>query len=253
MLNKLPHTLFVLITLVLIMVTAFLPVISQDPTYHDFANGRTIFNTPHFWNIISNVPISIIGLLGLIRLYKYSKNLEPALIKYWTWFFAGVFLVGFGSAYYHQDPTNKTLVWDRIPIGIAIVSLLSVFLHERVSPYLARITQLPLVALAISSVFFWIYTEIYGVGDLRFYILVQFGTIILIASLMLLFPKHQQSSSYLFYAFLSYLLAKFFEYFDKPTYEILGNTLSGHTLKHLWVAVTIYFVYRHFLKSMQKA
>jgi hypothetical protein len=35
----------------------------------------------------------------------------------WTLFFAGVTAVGFGSSYYHLNPNDATLVWDRLPVS----------------------------------------------------------------------------------------------------------------------------------------
>jgi hypothetical protein len=38
-----------------------LPPIVQDQNYHDFADQRTLFGIPHFWNVISNIPFIGIG------------------------------------------------------------------------------------------------------------------------------------------------------------------------------------------------
>jgi hypothetical protein len=35
----------------------------------------------------------------------------------WTLFFAGVTAVAFGSSYYHLNPNDATLVWDRLPVS----------------------------------------------------------------------------------------------------------------------------------------
>jgi hypothetical protein len=37
----------------------------------------------------------------------------------WTLFFAGVTAVGVGSTYYHLNPDNATLVWDRLPVSLS--------------------------------------------------------------------------------------------------------------------------------------
>ncbi len=47
-------------------------------------------------------------------------------------YFAGVSLVAFGSAYYHYAPANETLVWDRLPMSIAFMALLSAFVMDRI-------------------------------------------------------------------------------------------------------------------------
>lgn len=47
-------------------------------------------------------------------------------------FFMGVFFTGFGSAWYHLDPGNKTLIWDRLPMPIAFISFFSVIIGEHI-------------------------------------------------------------------------------------------------------------------------
>jgi hypothetical protein len=47
-------------------------------------------------------------------------------------FFAGVGLTAFGSAYYHLEPTNDRLLWDRLPMTVAFMGLFAAVLSERV-------------------------------------------------------------------------------------------------------------------------
>jgi hypothetical protein len=46
-----------------------LPPISQDQSYHHFADQRTIFGIPTFWNVVSNVPFLAVGAAGLRRFH----------------------------------------------------------------------------------------------------------------------------------------------------------------------------------------
>ena len=34
----------------------------------------------------------------------------------WTCFYVAVGAVAFGSSYYHLDPNDERLVWDRLPV-----------------------------------------------------------------------------------------------------------------------------------------
>jgi hypothetical protein len=62
------------------------------------------------------------------------------------------------------------LLWDRLPIVIAIAALLSAALVERLSRT-AGLWALPLlVVLAVLSVLYWYWTEQQGAGNLNFYI-----------------------------------------------------------------------------------
>ncbi|MCP4048855.1 MAG: ceramidase, partial [Gammaproteobacteria bacterium] len=103
--------------------------IAQDPAYHQFADQRTILGVPNFWNVVSNLPFLITGVMGLFSLYhaggiKFLTEIKPAYIL----FFAGIALVCFGSAYYHLWPDNETLVWDRLPMALAFMALFAVII-----------------------------------------------------------------------------------------------------------------------------
>src|SRR5262249_16147692 len=97
---KLP--LLVFFSLMAISLGAFLllPPISQDQSYHQFADQRTILGIPNFWNVVSNLPFLAVGAAGLRRF----RN-DPATVV----FFLGVFLTGIGSSYYHWNPNDETL------------------------------------------------------------------------------------------------------------------------------------------------
>jgi hypothetical protein len=68
-----------------------LPPIVQDQNYHDFADRRTLFGIPNFWNVVSNIPFIGIGAVGL---WQFGRSQATMLL------FFGIFLTGFGSAYY---------------------------------------------------------------------------------------------------------------------------------------------------------
>src|SRR5215468_12296437 len=90
-----------------------LPPIAQNQHYHDFADQRTILGIPHFWNVVSNLPFIAIGAAGL-----WQSRRDPAIIA----LFLGILLTGFGSAYYHLDPNDSTLFWDRLPMAISFMA-----------------------------------------------------------------------------------------------------------------------------------
>ena len=106
----------VIAVLVLIIASLFglllLPPIPQDQNYHDFADQRTLLGIPHFWNVVSNIPFIVIGAVGLWPLRR-----SPAIVI----LFLGILLTGFGSAYYHLDPDDSTLFWDRLPMAVSFM------------------------------------------------------------------------------------------------------------------------------------
>src|SRR5215203_695010 len=71
--------------------------IAQPLDYHAFVDQRAIWGIPNFWNVISNVPFLIFGLMGTVEIAR-RKSL-PLKWIYLT-FFAGTGVVAVGSVVY---------------------------------------------------------------------------------------------------------------------------------------------------------
>ena len=211
---------------VLIAGTALLPRIPQDPAYHQFADTRAWLGIPNFLDVVSNLPFLLVGILGL--------RARPRELWEYRVCFAGVLLTAFGSALYHANPNDITLAWDRLPMAIGIMGLLSAIITERTGVVLLG----PLCLVGTGSVVYWQVT-----GDLRLYALVQFGPALLIPALILLFPARYTHANYLLRVVGWYAAAKVFEHFDTQIFAA-GGVISGHTLKHLAAAWACYEIVR---------
>jgi hypothetical protein len=244
----------ILLALIACIVMTLIRPIAQDPHYHNFADGRSYFSIPNFWNVISNVPYLLFGSAGLYFLAtnKDQSSLKDHLFSYLV-FFGGVFLTGFGSAYYHAFPNNETLVWDRLPMTIAFMGFFSAIISEFINVRAGKVLLLPLVCFGILSVAWWWYTERSGHGDLRLYALVQYLPIVLIPLIVILFRNKTTPTRNLWYMMLAYLLAKFFEAGDELIF-LKTPFLSGHTLKHFAAGLTPLFYIRYLMdrRSMNK-
>jgi ceramidase len=234
-----------------LLVAAFLycvPPIPQDPEYHNFADHRTVFGIPHFWNVASSLPFVIIGLAGMLRVRRgrLPGGLPDLRASYFL-FFLGMLLIGLGSGYYHLAPSNCTLVWDRLPMAISFMALLSAMLGEHWSGQLGRSMLAPLVLLGMLSVLYWYGTELAGHGDLRPYVLVQFLPMLLLPLLLLGFPSAVAGSGYIWAVLAVYALAKIMEWQDAAVLRVLGQ-VGGHSLKHVSASVAGYV----FLLALQR-
>ncbi|MHC9511965.1 ceramidase domain-containing protein [Kangiella sp. M94] len=213
----------------------FVDPIPQDPNYHLFADSRHIAGIENFWNVASNLPFMVVGILGLVRYPKLSHK-ESA--NAYLVMCIGVFLVGFGSAYYHYAPTNETLLWDRLPMTVAFMALLALLLGERVlrtpRPQLLWI----FILIGASAALYWAWTESLGRGDLRPYAIVQFLPVLLIPLMLAMFPQRYLSGKLLLWAFGFYLLAKVFEHYDGQIFSATA-VMSGHAIKHVAAAVAV--------------
>ena len=231
------------ISVLVVLGLGLIEPISQDSSYHQFADTRTIAGIPNFFNVLSNLAFFAVGYLGMQLCLKASlKPQYQAFNKAYLLFFVGVLLTGLGSAYYHLDPDNSTLLWDRLPMTIAFMAFFCAVLGSCISPNLAHKLLYPVVILGIASTLYWHFTEQQGQGDLRPYILVQFLPIILLPLIMLLYDGKKQGCTFVWPILGLYILAKITELLDKQLYQILSG-LSGHSIKHLLAALGIYFVY----------
>ncbi len=213
---------------------ALLDPIPQDPAYHSFADRRTFLGIPNALDVLSNLPFLWVGVCGLRKLQKQQLPLDIELRPAAFFFFLGVGFTAFGSAYYHLAPDNATLIWDRLPMALAFMSLVALVVGEHISLRLGRSLLWPLLLVGVTSVLWWAWTEQVGAGDLRPYALVQFLPMLLLPLVLLLYRSRWTRSGMLWLVGGWYLLAKLFEFSDRPVFFLTG--LSGHTFKHLAAA-----------------
>ena len=219
--------------------------IAQDVSYHAFADDRTLWTIPNFWNVVSNIPFIIAGFIG-VNSFKQPGKLKviSEINTAYILLFFGTFLVGFGSSYYHLAPDNQTLVWDRLPMTIAFMSLFAIIISEFISVRSGKALLLPLILAGACSVIYWHFSEMSFKGDLRFYALVQFYPMLTIPIMLLCFRSRYTHVQVYWWLLLTYIVAKVFEHFDAEVYDALGF-ISGHTLKHIFAALGI-FILLHF-------
>lgn len=224
-----PHLLLA-IALAMTLALAAQPPIPQPLEYHRFVDTRTLFGVPNFWNVASNLPFVLVGLAGLRWLFASMATIERVLRPAYVVLFVGVTLVGVGSGWYHLQPDNASLVWDRLPMTLALMAFFAIVLGEHIDLRLARFTLWPLLVAGVLSVLYWRATD-----DLRPYALVQFVPVLLIPLVLLLYPR--RGSGPIWWALAFYVLAKLLEHFDRQVLDALAGAISGHSIKHVAAAV----------------
>jgi hypothetical protein len=222
---------FAIVTLIALFLTDAIP---QDQAYHDFADGRPFLGVPNALNVLSNIAFLLVGWLGLRALRQSSLGAHhPA----WWVFFVGVLLVGFGSAFYHFAPSNSSLVWDRLPMTVGFMGLFIALLAELAGLKLGPMPLVAAVLVGAGSVFYWALTD-----DLRLYVWVQFMPLGVVALLLFTYGSRYTHSGLLWLALCCYVLAKLAEYFDAAIFGLVSQSVSGHTLKHLFAALGCYIL-----------
>lgn len=235
------HLVLAIAALLAVVAVWLMPPIAQPADYHRMADERTIAGIPNALNVLSNLPFAIVGLLGLLRLRGSAVFRDPRDRWAYVALFGGVLLTAVCSSYYHLAPDNARLVWDRLPMTVGFMGLFAAMLTERVNPRLGRALLVPLIFAGVGSVVYWFWTELRGVGDLRPYLLVQFGSLLLVALILVLYPSPRRDGRYIVVGLLIYALAKVFEVADARIFDV-GRVVSGHTLKHLVGAVGVWFL-----------
>jgi len=224
---------FLIAAVLALSVSAFLlfvPPIAQDETYHFFADNDAVWGIPNFWNVASNLPFAIVGILGLWKLRGVFNRV----------LFTGVLLTFFGSSYYHLAPSDARLVWDRLPMTLVFMALLACVVTGESDSRFSRLLLATLVTCGVASVLWWSFTN-----DLRFYVLVQFGPLLILVPAL----WFVRDARYLAAVLTFYALAKLAEFYDRAIFSNLP--ISGHTAKHVLAAMATYFIYRWRLAAIR--
>lgn len=225
------------------LLTAFLlPPLRQPQEYHQFADQRNWLGIPNFLNVISNGGFLIVGIMGLAFLRRrHTAGADLGFVERreripYIVFFLGVFFTCFGSAFYHWQPNDSTLVWDRLPMTLVFMSLLAATICDRISLRAGLWLLGPLILAGVGSVEYWRWR-----GNLWPYAAVQYFSLPLLGLMMPLFPSRYTRSGDLLWVAALYALAKVFEALDASIFAAT-RFISGHTLKHLIAAGAVFWV-----------
>ena len=241
------HGSLLLISAGLIVGVFLLDPIAQQDAYHRFADSRRLFGIPNFWNVFSNVLFAYAGIAGLRFLARPGHpGIVAALLSSYRVFFAGLLLTAFGSAWYHANPGIESMLWDRLPMTLAFMSLFSVVIGEQVSVPLGRRLLIPLLIVGAGTVLYWWFGEASHRGDLRPYVLVQFLPMVLIPMMLVLYGSPFDRTGFIWQMIVLYAAAKVFEYIDYSVFSA-GGLISGHSVKHIVAAIAT-LVFLHGLK-----
>lgn len=223
-----------------------LPPIAQPPGYHDFADQRACWGLPNCLDTASNALFVLAGAMGL-RFMQRGQGGWRDRREAWPYglFFFAMILVGFGSGYYHLAPDNDRLLLDRLAMMLAFMAWFAAVVGERVGPR-AGLRLLPLlVAAGLGSAAWWGWSEARGMGDLRFYLLMQLYPMLLVPLLLWRYPPRYSGDRSLLAVIGLYGLALLFDLSDRPVFALTGGWVSGHTIKHAIAALAVLAMVRH--------
>jgi hypothetical protein len=208
-----------------------LPRIEQPPAYHAFADQRTILGVVRGADVLSNLAFLAVALVAIARLSdrgraRLTRGAEASL---WT-IAVALALTSVGSAYYHADPRDATLVWDRVPLALTLAGVFGVAIAQRLGSSPALLALPLLGVLAIASVVYW-----RASGNLMPYGVFQYGGGLAVVLLLATTQRGDDRTPWLV-AVGAYAIAKAFEVADAVVFDATGGLLAGHAMKHAFAA-----------------
>ena len=208
------------------------PFLPASAHQHDFADQRGWHGLPCALDVLSNLPFAVAGAWGLVWLRRLGAlRLCLATRATAALFFVGLVLTTAGSSWYHWQPDNAGLLWDRLGMSVAFAGLLGLAVVGRISPRAGLATALGLMVAAPAAVLAWAHT-----GNLTPWAVVQFGGMLVVLALACLPHRHGALVLQLGALIACYAAAKVMELADHSVYEATAGWVSGHTLKHLLAA-----------------
>lgn len=124
---------------------------------------------------------------------------------------------------------------------LGFMGVFSAAIGERIHSKAGLLLLAPFLVLGILSVEVWRRGELTGVGDLRFYGLVQFYPMVALPLVLLLYPARYTKAWAMWAMIGCYALAKVFELADPAIYNWTAHVVAGHPLKHLAGAAALAF------------
>lgn len=82
-------------------------------------------------------------------------------------------------------------------MSVGFMGLLTALLAERVSLSIGQWLFVPLLFAGAAGVGYWYWSELQNAGDLRLYVLVQYGSLLWVVLLLLLYPARYSGTRYL--------------------------------------------------------
>ena len=245
--------LIVVFTILCIVAALLLPAMPQSLQYHHFADQRGLLGIHNFLDVVSNLAFLIVGVAGLVIVFTGRARFEFNSERWpYAVFFLGALLTALGSGYYPLAPDHETLFWDRLPMTIAFMGLVSSQIVDRINLRAGLLLLVPMLLLGAASVIYWRATEQAGVGNVLPYGILQGYAVVIVLLLAWLSPSRYTRGQDLYWVFGWYVLSKLLETFDAQVLEFLGGTVSGHTLKHLAAAIAGFTVCSMLLRRTLK-
>jgi hypothetical protein len=218
--------------LVLLAVALMAPAVAQSAHHHHFADTRAWGWVPFAADVLSNLPFLLWGGLGLTLLAQQARGFGHRAVAasrgLMALFFAGLVVTAFMSAFYHWQPDNAGLAFDRLGMVVAFAGLMGLAAAGRVSARAGELLALAVLLLGPLSIWVWSAS-----GNVLPWAVLQFGGMGLVLCLAMLKRLPGAPAIRWGWVIVIYALAKCFEMADEAVFSATAQLVSGHSLKHV--------------------
>jgi hypothetical protein len=227
------------------------PAVSQPGDYHRFADQRVLWQVPMAMDVLSNLAFPLAALLGAAELWQARTALSNVQRAMTAMFFAGLLLAAVASGWYHLAPDEAGLAIDRSGMAVAFAGLLGLAAASRVSERAGAALGLAVLLLGPVAA-----NIAFTAGNVLPWAVLQFGGMALIVVLALRPARVGTLPVPLVAVIAAYALAKLLEINDMAIFDMTGQWVSGHTLKHVvasFAAAPVIFALRKAAEARQNA
>jgi hypothetical protein len=216
----------------LLLVALLGPAVGQPGDYHRFADQRALGQLPMAMDVLSNFGFALAAVFGGAALWRARFALSNVQRAMAALFFAGLLLTALGSGWYHLAPDEAGLAVDRCAMAVAFAGLLGLAAASRVSERAGAWLGLGLLLAGPAAA-----QIAFSTGNVLPWATLQFGGIAVVLVLALRPARAASLPMPLVAVIVAYACAKLLEINDEAIFELTGQWVSGHTLKHLAAAV----------------
>lgn len=218
--------------LLMLLLALIGPAVAPPPHYHDFADQRVWCDVPHAMDVLSNLPFAAWGVAGLWMLARAVRLrvIESASVWLAGLFFAGLIATAGVSSYYHWQPDDAGLVWDRAGMVLAFAGLLGLAGVQAAGRRAGAALGVAVLVCGLMAVGVWAVS-----GNLLPWVVLQGGGMVLILAVACLPAAAPAPSLRIRWGAVIafYTLAKVLEVADHQVFALTSQLVSGHSLKHV--------------------
>lgn len=210
---------------------------------YDYSDQRTLFGLHNFFNIIANIPLLLLGIAGVIMLLlnpikQWMVIVHRSEYGVWYCFFFGIALLAINSIRFHLEPQNNAYaIYDTVALLLILMSLMIYAIGERLHHYVYYLMPIILCLLAVATALL----ETYLIPILSWMLYGGIFLFCLMIEVIKAFHATYQPNHYKRWIMGWLVIGAVLAFYDQAVYYLLGQSISGHALGKISVALSLYY------------